>query len=163
MLEKKSSTTSLTTIVTSIAALLSVFVLLFSFLDFPESQGSIPGPRVFPMLVSAIMLISATYILVKSRFKNNKGMRGSDTVGGASAAPLSFFTLLASIILYSILVASVGFFVSTVVFLFLMMKKYTPYPWYGVLGLSALISLLVYFVFNTLLNVPLDILWGIGE
>lgn len=160
-MKTKSRGINLTTIVVSLCALVSLFVIFFAFINFPSSQRGVPGPRVFPILISTIMLCASVYSLFTSGYKNRKNTSTQHAMTDSASAS-SFFTLLVLIILYSVSVAYVGFFPSTVLFLFLLIRKYTRYRWYSIAIFSVLLTLLLYFVFHVLLNVPLRFALGIG-
>lgn len=121
--------------------------------DYMGPEG--PGPGLFPLWLSGILsILSVLYALdsIKNitRFKdilpNGKGF-------------INIATILGAFLLFILTVKTIGFIMAGTLFLFILLAR--EYKWYTGLGISIVISILLFWVFAKLLTVPIPVnAWG---
>jgi putative tricarboxylic transport membrane protein len=117
-------------------------------LDYYTAFG--PGPGFFPLWISILLLVLSILYLWESTKKEiillSKILpKGKDL--------RKILAVLGSVVLFMILVNFTGFVIAGSLLLFLLFIK--EYKWYQGIALSISISILLFYIFNTLLNVPL--------
>jgi putative tricarboxylic transport membrane protein len=128
----------------------SIFILTQSLAyDYEGPMG--PGPGLLPLWLSGILLVfSILYITESLRhvisfrdiLPDNKGMR-------------NILIILGSFVIYLVIVPFVGFIISSTMFLFLLLRR--EYKWYVGAGISIGVSVILFWLFSTLLSVPLPV------
>ncbi len=124
-------------------------------LSFPPMPGQAFGPKLFPNLVAAGFALCALVLILRAaraksiriavvqpEWWNEPGRRGNLVV------------LLASIVAYTLLVESVGFLITTLVLLVVLMKRLGA-TWRATLLASVLGTAVTYLMFAYWLRVPL--------
>ena len=76
-----------------------------------------------------------------------------------SAGPKRVYLYMAILIVYVFLLPTTGFIPVTIVMMFVFVQWFAKYKWYTTLGISVLVTILIYAVFRFLLDVPIDFGW----
>ena len=140
----------------------SLVILLFGVgfllydLKYPLDQWANPGPGVFPLVIGAVLVVLAAWLLVQEARKpksqgakeNDLGSRKSITSllqrSRAEAKPLFMIVVF---IIYLLMVKWVGFFVSNFLFVIISSRLMGAKGWGKPVALSAGINLFCYFLF----------------
>lgn len=119
-------------------------------LDYKSSIG--PGPGFFPLWLSGVLIIiSLLYIvesikkeviLISEIFPKGKGL-------------WNVITILFSSVIFMIVVSFAGFVIAGTLLMFMLLVR--EYKWYRALGISLVITIITFVVFQTLLDVPLPV------
>jgi putative tricarboxylic transport membrane protein len=117
-------------------------------LDYYTAFG--PGPGFFPLWVSILLLVLSILYLWES-IKKEVILLSKIIPKGKDLRKI--LAVLGSVVLFMILVNFTGFVISGSILLFLLFMK--EYKWYQGIAMSISISILLFYIFNTLLNVPL--------
>ncbi|PZE21727.1 tripartite tricarboxylate transporter TctB family protein [Paenibacillus xerothermodurans] len=119
-------------------------------LDYSSSIG--PGPGLFPLWLSGILIgLSLLYIIDSIR----KNVIHITSIMPRGKGLGNVVTILLSIVIFMIVVSFAGFVIAGTILIFMLLVR--EYKWYRALGLSVVIALLTFFVFQTLLDVPLPV------
>jgi putative tricarboxylic transport membrane protein len=127
---------------------LSMFTIYFAN-QLPDSRGGVPGPGLWPILVSAIMFVAAFIVgitALKEKTSQSVELTGSDQVR-------VYITMLA-LFGYFIAMNAIGFVVSTIVMLYGFITWFSTYKLIQRILFAVIITAIVYSVFNFILKVP---------
>lgn len=137
---------------------ISVFFLLYGGVIFREAISMDyysdygPGPGLLPLWVSGMIIFSSLcYLLVTLK----KEIILFSSILPKGEGLKNVIVTVSAFLLFVILVPYTGFVISSTLMLFLMFKR--GYKWYWSLGLSAVVTGIVFFVFDVLLQVPLPV------
>lgn len=134
----------------SIIALFSIVFLIQS-LTYPYTGTLGLGPGFLPVWISGIMLVlSICYI-----FESIKGENANDDPFPKGEGLKKILFIIGSIILFLILLSFIGFVLSSIIFLFILLFR--SYKWYTGLGISVAVSIFLFWLFGSVLSVPLPI------
>jgi putative tricarboxylic transport membrane protein len=111
-----------------------------------------PGPGFFPLWISIILLVLSIVYLFES-LKKEIFLFSRIIPKGVSL--VNIITVLFSIIIFMLLVNYTGFVLASVTLLFLVLIR--NYKWYQSMGTALVVSVLLFYFFKTLLNVPLPV------
>jgi hypothetical protein len=134
------------------------FMLIFSGIIFWESRsmtyynGVAPGPGFLPLWLSGILFILSILYILRSLKKEiilfSKVLPKGKGLG-------NIVTLIGSVILFIVMISYAGFVISSIVMLFLLFHR--GYKWYWGLGLSVVVTMIIFVIFGTMLQVPLPV------
>lgn len=118
--------------------------------SYPAGSNGVPGPGVFPIIISAVMIASSLSIILSSiRMKDEKIVWINENI-----KPV--YISMAAVVIYTLALAKIGFIVTSIIFVTAMIqwfKKGNPL-------INAVIStafvVIVYIVFSVVLKVPMD-------
>lgn len=111
-----------------------------------------PGPGLFPRWISGILfLLSLVYIWDSIK----KEIIWFNDILPKGKGLYDVLSIFGSLILFMILVPFTGYSIASLIMLVILFAQ--GYKWYWGLGLSAVITAIVFFAFETLLNVPLPV------
>ncbi|WP_428770856.1 tripartite tricarboxylate transporter TctB family protein [Treponema sp. HNW] len=134
----------------SVFAFFSLLVISASY-RFPVAKDGVPGPGTWPIIIAAVMLFASILIIVQ-------GLKNAQTedkaVDIASADSIRVYVSMVSLIAYLLLMNVLGFVISTIIMLFLFIKRLGNYKWHKTLFVSAVVTAVVYGVFKYVLKVP---------
>ncbi len=135
----------------ALVVLLSIVVALGA-MRFPPSSGPVPGPALFPLLLSALWGPLGLVLLVS-------GLRQARVVEAESSSPRPMLGLLAMSVIYTLLMPWLGFISSTALYLTLTIGFLGYRHWWraGAVALSA--AFLVFWLFRVVMKVPLPDGW----
>jgi putative tricarboxylic transport membrane protein len=135
-------------------------VLLFLFgalifvqsLSYSYSSMLGPGPGMFPLWISGILILFSIILIVASIKKDD----GIDTQILPKGDDLrKILKILSSLVGFTLLIPFVGFTVAGSIFLFILLAG--EYKWYTNGMISIGVTFLLFWVFNGLLKVPLPV------
>lgn len=110
------------------------------------------GPRVFPRLLAAGLVVSAGLWLLETRSAAGPEAGAADTGGGHFAAAAAVAGLL---LVYAVLLVPVGYVLSTIVFLLVLTFYFHRAAPVTNVAVSVLFPILTYLAFTRLLGVSL--------
>jgi putative tricarboxylic transport membrane protein len=144
-----------------------VFILLgLGFLlyntKYPMDTWANPGPAVFPLMVGAVLVILASWQLVKD-VRNSGPEEAKESRGEGSGRSIREFLqrnrgevkpllMIAVFIVYLLMMKWVGFFISNFLFVIVCSKLIGARGWGRPIALSAGISFFCYFLFEVWLK-----------
>lgn len=130
----------------------SIVYLYFSFKLPGEGQA---GPSLFPIISGVLLLICSIVLLIQNYKKTN-----NETEENSSFIKVEkkHFILIVYLFAYLIILPYLTFIPSTIIFLFFIVLLYGFEGIVKPLILSVTITLGVYFIFQILLKVPLDLI-----
>ncbi|MCX7780106.1 MAG: tripartite tricarboxylate transporter TctB family protein [Negativicutes bacterium] len=111
-----------------------------------------PGPGLMPIWVSGLMIILSAVNLVIA-FKN-KGTQFADLIPQGTGL-INLLACVGSFALFMLIVKYVGFTISSILMLFILFSR--GYKWYWGLGMSIAVTAILFFVFSSILGVPLPV------
>lgn len=126
---------------------------------FPDIPGQKIGPRVFPTLVAAGLLICATLLIRRGRgtLASQGWVRLPDWLGHRRAT-LGFLLVPLSLVFYVALSEKLGFIPTAIVLLLAMFLAFGT-SWRRALLVALPGTLVIHFLFYKMLKVPLP--WGL--
>lgn len=130
--------------------LLALFLFVLS-MQYNYSAAIGPGPGFFPTWLSGILMVLSIWYIYESMKGKNASSESWPT--GGSLKHILF--IIISLVLFVILFTLFGFLIAG--FIFLAILFYKEYKWYTTLLMSAGITLLIYWLFNTVLKVYLPL------
>jgi putative tricarboxylic transport membrane protein len=135
----------------SLFILFSLVMLWQSFtLDYYTSLG--PGPGFLPLWVSILLLIlSILYFWLSVK----KEVILFSQIMPKGKVLTKNISVLGSVILFMVLVNFTGFVVAGTLMLMVILVQ--DFKWYKGLAISLAVSIIVFFIFKTLLDVPLPV------
>lgn len=130
--------------------LLAILLLVLS-LQYNYTAAIGPGPGFFPTWLSGILMVLSIWYIYES--VKGKNASGESWPTGHSLKHILF--IIISLVLFVILFSLFGFLVAS--FIFLAILFYKEYRWYTTLLMSGGITVLIYWLFNTVLKVYLPL------
>jgi putative tricarboxylic transport membrane protein len=127
--------------------------------SFPAATGQSIGPGFFPSLVGAGLILCGLALIVSGRRRGEPWIEAAEWM----RRPRMIFNLLlvfADLVFYAVAVSSLGFFITALVFLSVLMVAFKVPPT-RVVPLALAVTLIIHYAFYTLLRVPLP--WGVLE
>ena len=120
-------------------------------LNLPVGQLTQPGAAVFPLMIGALLLF-ASLATVWEGWKTEPAEQVEFPTGADLGRLLSVVGLLLG---YFVMLPWLGQLVSSTLFCVLLMRTLSGLPWLRVIIYSAVISGVLYFVFISVLKVPM--------
>lgn len=117
--------------------------------ELPDSRRGVPGPAVWPILISFGILVSSIIVFVKN-IKNTES-EPLDIIKNDNAR---VYITMGILIAYFIIMNLIGFVISSLVLMFGLFTWYGNFSIIKRVTLSIAIISIVYGVFNYALNVP---------
>ena len=113
----------------------------------------VPGPGLWPTAISIILLACTVILLYRTwKMKPEKNVEIQLWTTGTRRV----YITMAILVLYVLLLEPVGFLIATTVMEFIFIQWFAKKNPVITLVISAAITLVVYFAFKSLLNVPID-------
>lgn len=119
-------------------------------LDYSTKLG--PGPGFFPLWLSGILIVLTLFYIVDA-FRHDE-IKVSEILPGGKAGK-SIISTVSGLIVFPIVVPYLGFVISGTILQFIMFIR--DFKWYVSLGISVAVSIILFFVFQTLLGVTLPV------
>lgn len=144
---------------------LGLFAMVYSQLYLPLENpfGAGVGPRLFPQLAGAVMLLMSVYLLGMLGWRRHRGTLEEEVMDLEIDDHIRVVVVIVLVIGYMAVFSSVGFLLATssVLFLIFVTLGYRHYITAGILALG--FTLAIYAVFDIALGMPLPapILGGI--
>lgn len=126
-----------------------------------EYWGSLgPGPGFFSTWISgALAVLSLLYIYQSHKKRKTKEIQQEDSTPEENVSTQKSFGKIAYIIgcmlFYVMALTYLGFVLTTTIFLFTLFFR--EYKWYTSLGIAIFVSILLFWLFGSLLNVALPV------
>ncbi|OOB78150.1 MAG: hypothetical protein ATN34_02280 [Epulopiscium sp. Nele67-Bin002] len=136
-------------ILATICIILGLYVISVA-MQYPAGTGGVPGPGVFPIMISVVLIASSIAIIVSSLKMEDVHISWLDD--NTKRVYLSMVALL----VYVFAMAQIGFVVTSVIFMTGMTQWFRKGKPIVNAGISVAFVAIVYFVFGMLLNVPLN-------
>lgn len=134
-------------VVIGVVSLAVIAALLFESTRIAVTQGSSdPGPAAYPQFILALLAVCAVGIILTPDDRTPDDQPRSWKVVAL---------VLASIALYIVLLATIGYIVSTVIFVLIMGLLAGERRWWLLAVYSLGIALILYFVFSNYLSISL--------
>ncbi|MEW9672468.1 tripartite tricarboxylate transporter TctB family protein [Ammoniphilus sp. 3BR4] len=136
-------------------------IFLFESSMFPYSNrlGPGPGPGFFPIWLSSILLVLSLFYLYQSLERQKEGQGEQEGILPRGEGLRKILFTLFSLILFVVLISFIGFTLTSIIFLFMLLRE--GYRWFTGLGISIVVSLLMFWVFGSVLDVALPVNgWG---
>lgn len=142
-------------IITAIICLvLSAFAIIIA-LGFPPSQqAGVPGPAVWPIMMSILLAICSVWLLIET-IATSKG-KEDKPLGLFTEGSKRVYLSMAILGVYFILTPTLGFLICTSVMLLIFIKWFSKKNIFISLAIAVVITIVIYVVFKNFLNVPLD-------
>lgn len=137
----------------SILVILIGIFALFQVKSFPQGQNNVVGPGFFPGLIAIILIVLGVILFAQSiRMKKDDDVKVNLF---DKENKLAYIIMLITLV-YLIAINYIGFIISSIIYLAILIVLYGEKNKLKALIYSSVISLVIYFVFNVLLNVPLQ-------
>jgi len=123
---------------------------------FNEDKNIVLNPGFYPQFLAIIMGVLALLLLVTTLRKKFKDIENNWKQGSIKSIRLTFFTLI-MVIIYPIGLQYIGFLLTTLFFTFVLIYVLSDKSKYDVRFMSFVsfvITLIVFFVFDIILNIP---------
>lgn len=136
---------------------LGVFTVVYSQMELPLENpfGAGVGPRLFPQLAGAVMVLMSAYLLALRFWRRRRGTIDDEIVEIGVGDGLRVLTFIALCVGYMAVFEDVGFFVTTSAVLFLMFVT-NGFRRYALAATIAVgVALGIYLVFTVGLGLPL--------
>jgi len=129
----------------------SIWVIIFTLNNFPAGVNNVPGPAMFPVIISGIMILSSLLIIL-----HYLRLKEDATINWLSDDKKRVYLVMAIITLYIILVPIFGFYVMSFILLMGLIKWFRNkgFVYTGIVSIAILGF--VFLVFNIVLRVPLN-------
>lgn len=138
-----------------ICALLAIYILVTS-MGYPTAEAygtGVPGPGLWPGLIAALLLITSIGLIVGT-FMTKKDSFGELNLWTPDTKRA--YISMAILIVYVLVLPTVGFIISSVVMLIVFIQWFSKMKIWKTILVSVAATLAVYFVFKSLLDVPVD-------
>lgn len=146
-MDSKQKTNWVDLIVCMMAYGLSAFVFIYS-ATFKKPVDDSLGPAMWPRILCVLLCIAATVQLVNV-------LRGKITSKVVVENKKEVFLACVLIILYGILLKSVGYIICTIILSFCFLKIFRVRKWPVLILIPLLTALISFYLFDSLLRVPL--------
>ena len=139
-------------VVASLSLILGIAIIGIS-LTFPEGTNGVPGPGLFPILISAVLMVSAVILIIRTIKMPEEENVPLDML--SSDKKRVYLTMLV-LVIYFIVLPYIGFCVSSFAMLCILIKWFSKKSILKCIIISAAMTAVVYFLFRIVLSVPLD-------
>lgn len=120
---------------------------------FPQGQSNVVGPGFFPGIIAAILIILGIILFIQSiRIKKDEDIK----VNLFNSENKLAYIIMGITLIYLIAINYIGFLISSIIYLTTLITLYGEKNKLKSLVASSIISSAIYFVFNILLNVPIQ-------
>lgn len=119
---------------------------------FPTGQNNVVGPGFFPTIIAIILVALGVILFIQAITTKKEDDIKINLLG--SENKMAYLVMLITLV-YLVAMGFVGFILSSIVYLAVLIIMYGEKSKVKAVICSVGISLLIYFVFNTLLSVPL--------
>ncbi|WP_040191494.1 tripartite tricarboxylate transporter TctB family protein [Clostridium culturomicium] len=133
---------------------LSAFAIIVAKGFPPSQQAGVPGPAVWPVLMSVLLAVCAIWLIVETLVSKNP--ENNKPLGLWNDGSKRVYLSMAVLVVYFLITPTVGFLISTSIMLLLFIKWFSKKNIFVCLGISFAITIVIYLIFKNFLNVPLD-------
>lgn len=142
---------------------LGVCILLFAGFIFVNSlkfqlYGQYgPGPGLFPALLSGLLAVMSVLYILSCLKQENKITFSRAFPKGKVLVRVS--TIVGSIIAFILISPFVGYIIASIIVMLMLLLP--DFKWYTSFGVSIAVTMVLFFVFSTILSIPLPAnVWG---
>jgi len=126
-------------------------VFAFQSLSYEYYGAMGPGPGLLPLWLSGILMVMSVLYMIESL---RQVVAWRDILPDRSGL-IRICRILAAFLLFVFTVETIGFVVSSTLFLLILLAK--EYKWYASVAISIAISLVLFWVFGKMLSIPLPV------
>jgi putative tricarboxylic transport membrane protein len=126
---------------------------------FPAMPGQTIGPALFPTLIGVGMIVCGLALVLSGRRRGTPWLQADDWVHRPRMV-LNFGLVFADLVFYAIAVGRLGFFLTAVIFLSVLMLAFGVRR-VRIVPLALAVTMVIHYAFYSLLRVPLP--WGVLE
>jgi putative tricarboxylic transport membrane protein len=141
-----------------LAAGLGLAVVLFA-RTFPPMPGQNIGPALFPTLTGVGLLGFGMWMVIADRSTGGAWFRVAEWARRPRMVA-NFALVIVALVVYALLLPPVGFFLTSMVFLAVLMTAFGAPPRWA-LPIAVVVTFVIHYVFYSWLRVPLP--WGLLE
>lgn len=142
-------------IITAVLCLvISAFAIIVAQGFPPSQQQGVPGPAVWPILISVLLAVCAIWLLVESII--SKKAQDNKSLGIWTNGSKRVYISMSILIIYFLITPTLGFLISTSVMMLIFIKWFSKKSIFVSLLISLVITGIIYLIFKNFLNVPLD-------
>ena len=129
--------------------------LIYGAQEFPVSvPNTVIGPGLLPMICAVVFLLGGAALSIRAFMAARRGARVADSEEGEGGSLTFSAVILGGMVLTILIMPYLGFIVTTALYAFAVTLAGKT-RWYGAALSAALITAIVYFVFSSLMRVPL--------
>lgn len=135
---------------------LGIYILAVC-LGYPRAGAygtGVPGPGLWPGVIAAGLILVSAGLLLHTVMGKRK--EEDEAPGMLSEGPRRVYITMGILIIYVALLPYLGFILSSVIMLFALIQWFGTYKIWLSLPVAIAMTLIIYFVFKSLLNVPVD-------
>lgn len=142
----------------NLGVVMSIFFFLISGIVFKQALSMEyysefgPGSALLPLWISGFMMILCVINIIMSLKKNI--IHFSDVMPKGEGL-VNVLTCVGSLALFMLIVPYAGFTISCLLMLFILFSR--GYKWYWGLGLSTVVTGLLFWIFSSILSIPLPV------
>ena len=138
-------------IVSGVFTAFAIFIIAVS-LTYPPSNHGVPGPGMFPIIIASLIILSSLSLFITTL---RRGKEADTSVDLKSKNVMNVYVTMVGLVLYFILLPLVGFVTTSIVMLILYIKWFSKRPWWKTVLISVIFVLAIFFLFGSVLNVPM--------
>lgn len=138
-------------IVSGVFTAFAILIIAVS-LTYPPSNHGVPGPGMFPIIIASLIILSSLSLFITTL---RMGKEADTSVDLKSKNVMNVYVTMVGLVLYFILLPLVGFVTTSIVMLVLYIKWFSKRPWWKTILISVIFVLAIFFLFGSVLNVPM--------
>ena len=138
-------------IVSGVFAAFAIIIITIAS-QYPPSNHGVPGPGMFPIIIASLILLSAVSLVLVTL---KSGSKMDTEIDLKSKNIINVYITMTGLIIYTILLPMVGFVTMTFIMLLLYIKWFSRRAWWKCIGISLVFTLGIFFLFGSVLNVPM--------
>ncbi len=123
-------------------------------------QGDVIGPAFFPRLLTVLGILLGILLFVQgvpAVKKDKAGNEGNEVEEGGKGSDITALVPAAMLLAYALVFESLGFLISTSLFLVITFRYLGHPSWAGIVGYSAAVTAVVFGLFHYLLDIRLPL------
>ncbi|MEZ9789594.1 hypothetical protein BCT04_03280 [Vibrio breoganii] len=136
-------------LISAIIFIFSSLVALYLSSELPDSRRGVPGPAVWPIIISCAIFLSGCVLFIKTFKKED-----SEPLELLNIDNIRVYITMVVLVVYLILMNTIGFVVTSLALIFGLFTWFSDISVIKRLLFSIVIVGMVYGVFNYALNVP---------
>jgi len=138
-------------IVSGVFTAFAILIIAVS-LTYPPSNHGVPGPGMFPIIIASLIILSSLSLFITTL---RMGKEADTSVDLKSKNVMNVYVTMVGLVLYFILLPLVGFVTTSIVILILYIKWFSKRPWWKTVLISVIFVVAIFFLFGSVLNVPM--------
>jgi putative tricarboxylic transport membrane protein len=126
---------------------------------FPAMPGQTIGPALFPTLIGVGLILCGLALVLSGGWRGSPWLQADDWVHRPRMV-LNFGLVFVDLVFYALAVGRLGFFITAVIFLSVLMLAFGVRR-VRIVPLALAVTMVIHYAFYSLLRVPLP--WGVLE